>query len=240
MRKIINLFLFFFTLSISQSYAADNEYISVNNSKAFSFFLPTGVAIADQYIDGLKRYSANEIINDFNDNELRAKKKYKGTFILNSTVKAIKQSILNDRPYVILGDGDGLFNSFFAYYDKDSENELELLNKGDNVEFLCFNAKEIVSPSAECHSYALNAKVKNISERYQTIFDNAYKKQNKDKTLKISFIIYSLLENEIEKDCEESIEACNIAARKFTDNGALLGSMLEPYADMLNKISKNR
>ncbi|EBY2674472.1 hypothetical protein DVF44_23125 [Salmonella enterica subsp. enterica serovar Schwarzengrund] len=240
MHKIIKLFLFFITLSTSQSYAVDNKYISANNSKAFSFFLPTGMAMADQYIHGIKRYSVNEIINDFDDNEMRAKKKYKGTFILNSTVKAIKQSILNDRPYVILEDGDGLFNSFFAYYDKDSADELELIDKGDNVDFLCFKAKKTVSPSAECYSYALNAEVKNISERYQTIYDNVYKKQNKYKTLKISFIIYSLLENEIEKNCEESIEACNIAARKFTENGALLGTMLEPYADMLSKIRKIR
>ncbi|EEZ4278602.1 hypothetical protein DDL71_004851, partial [Escherichia coli] len=170
MHKLIKLLSLFIVLSMSQSYAADNEYISASNSKAFAFFLPTGVAMADQYIDGLKRYSITEIINDFNDNELRAKKKYKDTFILNSTVKAIKQGSLNGRPYVILDDGDG---PFFAYYDKDSENELESLNKGDSVEFLCSNAKKIVSPSAECHSYALNAKVKNISERYKTIFDRA-------------------------------------------------------------------
>ncbi|KAK6058108.1 transposase-like protein [Cooperia oncophora] len=45
--------------------------------------------------------------------------------------------------------------------------------------------------------------------------------------------------DKIEKDCEESIEACNLAARRFTDNGALLDSMLEPYADMLSKIGNN-
>ncbi|EJV7436942.1 hypothetical protein N7V73_000808 [Escherichia coli] len=166
---------------------------------------------------------------------MRAKKKYKDTFILNSTVKAIKQGSLNGRPYVILDDGDG---PFFAYYDKDSENELESLNKGDSVEFLCSNAKKIVSPSAECHSYALNAKVKNISERYKTIFDRAYKEQNKSKTLKISFIIYSLLENKIEKSCEESVEACNMAVRQLTDNGALIKTILEPYAGKLSKIKE--
>lgn len=235
MHKLIKLLSLFIVLSVSQSYAADNEYISASNSKAFAFFLPTGVAMADQYIDGLKRYSITEIINDFNDNELRAKKKYKDTFILNSTVKAIKQGSLNGRPYVILDDGDG---PFFAYYDKDSENELESLNKGDSVEFLCSNAKKIVSPSAECHSYALNAKVKNISERYKTIFDRAYKEQNKSKTLKISFIIYSLLENKIEKSCEESVEACNMAVRQLTDNGALIKSILEPYAGKLSKIKE--
>ncbi|EGB2526604.1 hypothetical protein MC149_001840 [Salmonella enterica] len=238
MRKIINLFLFFFTLSISQSYAADNEYISVNNSKAFSFFLPTGEFLAAQYLDGVKRYSANEIINDFNDNELRAKKKYIGKFILNSTVRAIKQD-LSDRTFVILNDDDG-FDSFYAYYDKKAEDDLSVLNKGDNVEFICDGVKNIIMPSAECYSIALTMEANNLTNDYETVFHNIYEKQNNSKSLKITFILYSLLEKKIEKDCEESIEACNIAARKFTDNGALLGSMLEPYADMLNKISKNR
>lgn len=96
MHKLIKLFSFFIALSISQCYAASNEYISASNSRAFSFFLPTGQVMAIQYLDGLKRYSASEIIDDFNNNELRAKKKYKDIFIINSTARAIKQD-LDDR-----------------------------------------------------------------------------------------------------------------------------------------------
>lgn len=238
MHKLIKLLSLFIVLSMSQSYAADNEYISASNNKAFSFFLPTGQAMAIQYLDGLKRYSASEIIDDFNNNELRAKKKYKDIFIINSTVRAIKQS-LGGRFFVLLRDGDSGFESFYAYYDKKSEGDLEFLNEGDNVEFICSNIENIIMPRAECFSIALNLESQNIQGNHIFFFDNAYKSQNAYKATKITFILYSLLKDKIEKDCEESIEACNLAARKFTDNGALLDSMLEPYADMLSKIGNN-
>lgn len=238
MHKLIKLFSFFIALSISQCYATSNEFISASNSRAFSFFLPTGQAMAIQYLDGLKRYSASEIIDDFNNNELRAKKKYKYIFIINSTARAIKQDF-DDGFFVLLRDDDGGFESFYAYYDKKSEGDLEFLNEGDNVEFICSNIENIIMPRAECFSIALNLESQNIQGNHIRFFDNAYKSQNTYKATKITFILYSLLKDKIEKDCEESIEACNLAARRFTDNGALLDSMLEPYADMLSKIGNN-
>lgn len=169
MHKLIKLLSLFIVLSMSQSYAADNEYISASNSKAFSFFLPTGQAMAIQYLDGLKRYSASEIIDDFNNNELRAKKKYKDIFIINSTVRAIKQS-LGGRFFVLLRDGDSGFESFYAYYDKKSEGDLEFLNEGDNVEFICSNIENIIMPRAECFSIALNLESQNIQGNHIFFF----------------------------------------------------------------------
>ncbi|MBA5827538.1 hypothetical protein H3259_22930 [Escherichia coli] len=42
----------------------------------------------------------------------------------------------------------------------------------------------------------------------------------------------------VEKSCEESVEACNMAVRQLTDNGALIKTILEPYAGKLSKIKE--
>ena len=78
--------------------------------------------------------SATELINAYNENEVKADKMYKGKIVeVNGIVDEIDSGI-SDNAMVILSDGDEFsFDDVICYIDNDNQNKACELNKGENV-----------------------------------------------------------------------------------------------------------
>ena len=78
--------------------------------------------------------SATELINAYNENEVKADKMYKGKIVeVNGIVDAIDSGI-DDKAVVRLSDGDEFsFDKVSCYIDNDNQNKACELEKGQNV-----------------------------------------------------------------------------------------------------------
>lgn len=224
MLKILILSILFSFIQIAS--AADN-FISVKNTKAFQNFFPVGFVLSIQYFNNFVTHTTVEMINDFDSNELRAKDKYKKTFILSGKVVSVKENI-SGKPYIILR-GSGRFDFVNAYIEEENKEYLYKLNSGDELDLVCANASLFIKPMAKCFIPALTP-----SPEYEYFYNN----QNKSKLFKTVFIIYSTLEDKIESACEKSIKSCDEAAMKLIKGKSGLKKMLEPHLETLNTIVK--
>ena len=78
--------------------------------------------------------SATELINAYNENEVKADKMYKGKIVeVNGIVEGIDSGI-SDNAIVRLSDGDEFsFDDVICYIDNDNQNKACELEKGQNV-----------------------------------------------------------------------------------------------------------
>lgn len=85
---------------------------------------------------GVISVTADKIYKDYDANEARGDKNYKGkTIAISGTVEKIR-STLGDVPAVILS-ADGSMSGVSIYFTKKYENLAIDLNKGDNIKYVC-------------------------------------------------------------------------------------------------------
>lgn len=158
--------------------------------------------------------NATNIISDYEANELRADKKYKGKHIRIKSVIASINNAIGNSAYVKI-NGKNAYESVLIYFDPKDERYLEL-SKGDKIDLICKGMGSSLTGDpmfADCLFPKEYADI--VINLLKEDAINSAQQNTPPKTSIVASLVYGYNEKEDQADCKEANKNCLMVLKKM-------------------------